>query len=431
MRLNVDHRRIFGWSIVMMIGIKKGIGTCAAIAVCAGIATSFSTAVIAGDEILDKARAFGSMEKQFDKLTNSVTLGGYYDFEYQDDQRVRTSAGERNGGGDGEGDFDQHRFVLFVGAKPHERIRFFSELEFEHGAKSTDLKLEQAWLEYGINRYLNLRGGVDLIPVGRLNINHDANLQDFIFRPAVDEQVIPSTWYEAGVSLSGAITDQVNYIVGMSNGLRDARTNSATSVGEYSEFRNMRRTNALSEDDNNNAKSVHGRIAVSPWLGTEFGISGYQGRYSNTDPGLNSVGTANTDSDITYLAFDWYIPWRAFEFKGEYVNVNKDVERGSQIEGASGAYGELAWHFFPEFLRETFFGRDFDDPKFTLLGRVENLDFDTFGNDDLLDRNYYTVGLNYRPIENMAVKLSYDWEDRKEQGAPNSNRFGAGMVLGF
>lgn len=353
-------------------------------------------------------------EKAFDKLTNKVTWGGYYEFEYEDVERID--------GSNGEADFDQHRFILFVGAQPHERIKLFGELEFEHGGNANDLKFEQAWLEFALTDNHNFRGGVDLIPVGRMNINHDGNLRDFVFRPEVDQRLIPTTWYEAGVWLNGdLIPDHLGYTIGISNGLRES-----TSVGGQSEIRSMRRTTALNENDNNDNKAVSGRLSINPTLATEIGLSGYHGQYQNNN-------TLNGDSDITLFAVDLSHVWRQFEIRGEYVWVDKDQQAGSTqaLTGADGGYVELAYHFFPEFLRDSLIARGFDNPVFTLIGRAETLDFDNPGNQDINDKNVYSIGLNYRPIEQMAFKVSYDFVDQKGPGVQSADRFGAGLVLGF
>lgn len=383
--------------------------------------TLFSAALLAASATPAAAEApdavSGPRVGGWDRQRNEVMFGGYYEMEYEDNERVD--------GEDGEADFDQHRFILFIGARPHDRIRLFSELEFEHGADPDDLKFEQAWLEFDLNEDHSLRAGVDLIPVGRLNINHDGNLRDFVFRPEVDERIIPTTWYEAGVWLNGSVplSDDLSYVVGVSNGLRESN-----NVGSINEIRGMRRTNALSKDDNNNNKALSGRLAWSPWLGGEFGLSGYLAKFSNTDP-----PSANGRDDIAFWAIDASQTWGPWEIKGEYAVVDKDREVGNAnaIHDARGGYLEVAYHFFPESLRDAWFARGFDNPVFTLLGRAEGLDFDVPGNPNLLDYNVYSVGFNYRPMEQMAFKISYDHFDREDDTPPDSDRFGLGMVLGF
>lgn len=358
---------------------------------------------------------------RYDNLLSAVSWGGYYELEYDDPQHS-VGAGE-----DGIEGFDQHRFVLFAGVRPHERIRMFSEIEFEHGGDADDLKLEQAWVEFGlVPRFdLNLRAGIDLIPVGRLNLNHDGNLRDFVFRPQVDERLVPTTWYEAGVWLNGALwDDRLGYQVGVSNGLRE----SSSGLGGVNEIRNMRRTTGLSKDDNNDNKAVSGRLAWRPWLGAEVGLSGYTATYASR---TRDVSTAH-DDEIRFLAVDGHAVRGPWEVKGEYVRVRKDPEPGNaqSLSGASGGYVELAYHFFPEFMRDWFFAQGFDDPTFTALARAEFLDFEN-PDEDRNDRNVYSFGLNYRPMERMAFKLTYDVEDRDDPAAFAVNRWGAGVVLGF
>ena len=61
----------------------------------------------------------------------------------------------------------QHLSVL-VGRR---RIRFISELEFEHGAE--EIALETALVDFTVNPSFILRAGILLPPVGAFNVNHD------------------------------------------------------------------------------------------------------------------------------------------------------------------------------------------------------------------------------------------------------------------
>ncbi len=346
--------------------------------------------------------AAGHTEGRFDRLGSPVTFGGYFETEYEDVEGA-------------PGDFDQHRTILFFGTQPHERIRFFSELEIEHGG-APDIKLEQAWLEFALTGSQNLRAGIDLIPVGRLNLEHDGNLRDFVFRPAVDGQLIPSTWFESGIGLNGAITETLDYQVGISNGMRPA---SATDTGTADEIDSMLGSGTvLSEGDNNNSKAVWSRVAWTPLLGSEFAVSGYQSDYA-------------PDRSITFLALDGNYVVGPFEFKGEAVSIDKDQQAPGGITGASGGYLETAYHFFPNGLRDSWLASGFDNPTFTALARYETLDFDLPADPDDHDRNILSLGFNYRPMERMAFKVSYDVDDRQGAAAQDRDRVGAGMVLGF
>ena len=72
---------------------------------------------------------------------------------------------------------DFHRFVLLFGHSFSSRIKFWSELELEHafvegGEEKGELELEQAYLDFYLKPYLNLRGGMILAPMGEIGRAH-------------------------------------------------------------------------------------------------------------------------------------------------------------------------------------------------------------------------------------------------------------------
>ena len=123
-------------------------------------------------------------------------VGGYMDIEFRADR-----------GGSG---FDQRRFVPFIYAQVSDRVHVASEIEFEHGGfvagdKETDgeIKIEFATVDFTLSEAVNLRGGVILSPLGRLNAHHDAPLLDLTERPLVDRNIIPTTLSESGLGFFG------------------------------------------------------------------------------------------------------------------------------------------------------------------------------------------------------------------------------------
>src|SRR4029453_8869803 len=106
--------------------------------------------------------------------------------------------------------FDFRRFVLTLDARPVERLHFNFELEFERftglelersvttnpggieveqaieGSNESELRIEQAWIQYDLVPWLNFRAGALLMPVGRFNLMHDDNRWNLPRRPLVD-----------------------------------------------------------------------------------------------------------------------------------------------------------------------------------------------------------------------------------------------------
>jgi hypothetical protein len=360
------------------------------------------------------------------ELSNAVQFGGYFELEYEDLE----SAGSGN---PGYGNLDNHRTILFFGAQPHERLTFFNELEIEHGG-APDIKLEQSWLEFAINDNHNFRAGVDLIPVGRLNINHDGNLRDFVFRPYVDGSIIPTTWFESSLEFNGNLTQNLSYQVGVSNGMNGSDTSTLGSTGEIENMVGL----SLAEEDANGSKALYSRVAWSPLLGTEIGLSGYSTAYDESG------------NNITFAALDFNTIMGPWEFTGELVDVSKDEQTvnetiaGSDVNGdgnvtanaqglsgASGARLEAAYHFWPDALYDSFLGRGFDNPTFTALGRYEQLKRDVPSGAQSLDESYYSVGFNYRPIERVKYAVTYDIHNPDSNRITEQNRFGFGAVIGF
>ncbi len=103
---------------------------------------------------------------------------------------------------------DFRRFVLLFAHRFSDRIRFVSELELEHaivegGEDKGELELEQAYLDFLIDRRFNIRAGQVLVPVGIINERHEPPVFHGVLRPFVDTFIIPTTWFDAGVGVFG------------------------------------------------------------------------------------------------------------------------------------------------------------------------------------------------------------------------------------
>ncbi|MCA6065129.1 porin [Thalassolituus marinus] len=148
-----------------------------------------------------------------DAHQSRVSLGGYGEMHLN-----------LNNGDDNEIDF--HRFVLFLGAELSESTRFFAELELEHSlagdGKPGEIELEQAYLEQDIRPGMRAKAGLFLLPVGLLNETHEPETFYGVERNNVEKNIIPTTWWEGGVALTGELAPGVNYDLAMHSGLNTA-----------------------------------------------------------------------------------------------------------------------------------------------------------------------------------------------------------------
>ena len=98
--------------------------------------------------------------------------------------------------------FDVHRFVTFFGYNFNEKTSFVAEVEMEH---VVELYVEQAFLSHRLNDHLTLNSGLMLIPMGIQNLFHEPPTFNGVERTNVDKYIVPTTWREIGIGLTGRI----------------------------------------------------------------------------------------------------------------------------------------------------------------------------------------------------------------------------------
>jgi len=149
-------------------------------------------------------------------VATQTSLGGYGELHYNN-----TDSGNK---------VDFHRFVLFLGYDFTDKTRFYSELEVEHAlsgnGKPGAVELEQAFIEHRINDHLTGKAGLMLMPVGILNETHEPDTFFGVERNPVEKNILPTTWWEAGLALSYQVTDRLSTDFMLSSGLNVPTTGS-------------------------------------------------------------------------------------------------------------------------------------------------------------------------------------------------------------
>jgi cell division protein FtsB len=99
------------------------------------------------------------------------------------------------------------RAVIFVGHRFDEATKMVGEFEWENaitsGQDSGEAEVEQLYVEHDFKIGVSGTAGLYLMPAGLINQNHEPTAYYGVFRPDVDTMIIPSTWREVGVGLSG------------------------------------------------------------------------------------------------------------------------------------------------------------------------------------------------------------------------------------
>lgn len=193
---------------------------------------------------------------------SKLQIGGYGEVQYFqpiDDEVYK------------QGKLDVTRMVLFFGYNFNSRTQFISEIEFEH---VKELWVEQAFLQYKLNNYISLRGGLLLVPMGIINEYHEPTTFLGVSRPYIDRTIAPTTWREIGIGAAGgyvpaALKYQL-YIVNGFNGFdTDAKFNAKNGL------RDGRQRGAESYMTTPN---VTGMVEYYGIKGLNLGLSGYFGK---------------------------------------------------------------------------------------------------------------------------------------------------------
>lgn len=365
----------------------------------------------------------------------NVSVGGYADAEFENFENSNST-------------FDQARFIINVGAQPHEKLLFYSEYEIEHGGTNYpggngEAKIEQAWASYAINDWLTIKGGIVLVPFGKFNLLHDSDIQDLTERPLVSRRLLGATWTDAGFGLLGEIPigEKLNLSL-----LPDAYLNYEAYVvnglDEDISDTGIRNARGSASNDLNNTKDFVSRLGFGLNRNLELGLTTYLGKY-----GRASNSTRNGNDELLGLGADMNFKRGPFELVGDFAYW--DFEDGALVDHDDnnttaainaptymrGFYIEPRWHFWPKFLNNTFLGRGFEDPKMTLVSRYDrvNISDDADAGTGANKERRFTLGLNYRPIESWVFKLEYQFNQTDNETLERGDNDGimASMAIGF
>lgn len=297
------------------------------------------------------------------------------------------------------------RFNIFLYSPIGQRIRFLSELEFEHGTE--EIALETAQLDFEINPQLNFRAGIILPSIGYVNVNHDSPNWEFVERPISSTDLIPSTLSEVGFGLHGKLYPDENSIITynayLTNGLQDGvilndvgRTNLASGKSE-----------GLFAEDNNGTPMMNGRLGYAHRSVGEFGISYYGGVY-------NTFRIEGEDVDakrqLAVFSADYSFSIKKLKVRGEVVSVSVDVPDDIEEffgDKQMGGFIDLVYPIFQKPILR------FDQAKINLALRFEGADFNrgTFSNNintDIGDEvRGLAVGLSIHPRPGTLIRANY------------------------
>lgn len=388
--------------------------------------------------ILGKSQNNDSLSNKYQNMTESLlskdsklVIGGYGESHYNQ----KLSDEVKN-----NGKLDVHRMVMLFGYNYNEKLSFVSEIEYEHIA---EVYVEQAFMQYKINKYLNFRAGLLLVPMGIINEYHEPTAFNGVERPTIDNIIAPTTWRELGLGISGNIVEaKLKYQMYLINGFNGY--NGAAKLSGKNPVRSGRQKGAESYMSSPN---FTGKIEYYGVRGLNVGLSGYFGKTQSTlYNGIeknDNYAISQADSSVVGLAMiglDARYNIKGLEFRAQLYNTSiSNAEQYNRFTAKNdstpndlgdsmiGYYAELGYNVF----------RPIKNIKSELIPFVRYETYNTHnsvGNyltkNDSYNNNIITVGLTYKLDKGVALKADMQFNKSKADDEA-SKTFNAGFGITF
>jgi hypothetical protein len=328
------------------------------------------------------------------------------------------------------------RAVLYFGYKFNDWILFNSEIEFEHAftqaTKSSgagEVAVEFAYLDFLLSDYANARAGLLLVPMGFINEIHEPNTFFGVFRPEVEQRIIPTTWRENGVGLFGNLREDLQYRLYAMSGLNARGFSVAGLRGGR-----QRGNRSIAEDI-----SVVGRLDYTPTQSWLLGGSFYVG-----DQGQNQVVNGTRIPETNLALWELHAQYRAYglEFRTlftmahlgdaraltEALRITTDIGATDTIASRMlGTYAELGYDLLPliypgteqylaPFVRFEYYNTQDEVP----AGLARN---------GSAQQRLWTMGFSYKPHPNVVLKVDYRNFSLVAGKRPHEVNFGVGLAF--
>lgn len=347
---------------------------------------------------------------------SAVTIGAYGEMLYNQPE------------GD-NGELDVQRLVLLIGYRFNDKTQFVTEIEMEH---VEEIFVEQAFVNYNVANNVNLRGGLMLVPMGIVNEFHEPTTFNGTERPAMDNAIVPTTWRELGVGVSGRFNDlSLGYQAYVFNGFKSTEADGEGGVSGF-----LQGSNGLRGGRQKGIKST----VDSPTLSTKFdyygipglrlGLSTYFGKTQAADD-IETFDGANIG--ISMIGLDARYAYERFTARGQFIHASlSDTKEYNALTGRDlgsalqGWYVEGAFNLLPLNNEQKLFAfaryEMYDTHASTQGSLVEN---------EAYDRTDVTTGLTYHIAPGVVLKADYQFRSSALEDSDVKDRLNFGIGVWF
>jgi hypothetical protein len=362
------------------------------------------------DQNLLQINGYQRILQNLEAVPNGMTFGGYAEVLYNQPEAAN-------------GEIDVQRLILLFGYKFDDRTQFVTEVEFEH---VKEVYIEQAFVNYAVNNSLNVRAGLMLVPMGIINEYHEPTTFNGVERPSIDNKLVPTTWREIGIGLSGRSDAlSLRYQAYIFNGFLSHNGTDGLIKG----------SNGLRSGRQKGAESVFRTPNLSMKLdfyginGLRLGLSGYFGKTQADDQIYDTYGST---VGLSMLGLDVRYNFRRFTARGQYITSSiNDADQYNQLTGKdlgssmSGYYTEAAYNLLPIIKKQRLF----------VFVRYENFDTHATVPSNIprkaaFHRKEITTGLSYHLAPGAVFKVDYQNKSTGLAGSDNG-QINAGVGVWF
>ena len=356
---------------------------------------------------------FNSATTQLNNLLTSdrgLSIGGYGEITYNNKEKSSTPA-----------EIDVQRMVMLFAYKFDDRTSFVTEIEFEH---VKEVYVEQAFINYSVADGVNLRGGLMLIPMGIVNAYHEPTTFNGVERPSLDSKIVPTTWREMGIGVSGRINNaSIRYQAYVMNGFLS-----------YGDSHKLRGLDGLRKGRQKGAESVGsdvnfaGRIEYYGFPNLKFGLSYYKGNTQTTAPEIS-----NTQIGLSMVGLDYRYKNGKLSSRGQFISSSLSDTEAYNLAGNTdvgsamgGYYVEGAYNLLPLDSLQ----------KLDIFLRYENFNTHQKTAGALIANDAYhrvetTFGLSYHLANGAVFKADYQSKGTAVEGSDAVGQFNLGRGVFF
>lgn len=329
------------------------------------------------------------------------------------------------------GKMDVHRLVTLFGYQFGRNTQFVSEIEVEH---VKEIFVEQAFVKHRLTKGISVRAGLMLVPMGFVNEMHEPTFFYSVERPLLDKVIIPTTWREIGIGISGLINDlDLKYQLYLFN--NPLGYDNGAQVEGSKGFRSARQKGA--ESVISALPGLSGQIEYYGIDNFKLGLSAYHGKTNTTlineFPEISIETEELIDSStvtMTMATVHTSFNVSQWTLRGQYTFANY---------ANTLAYNEFGDSDVPEMMHGLYFVAAYDllksqnitlEPFFRFSHLNNHLRVnESVQKNTALSQNIYTMGVNYKPHPGVVFKLDYQFYNKGDDS--RFRQFNAGIGVWF